>query len=239
MALLPGGSAKANHAGKSNFLIFAAIAGWYLASSLSNNTNKQILNVFPRPMVLSVVQLGCIAVYSTLYLLYQGKMKVISVRQLIWFVLPLSISNFCSHVFTYTSLKEVPVSFVHTVKVWPSAVIMSLNLPPPWLSRTLPGTLALLPPGITHSARRCSALTRELEFSMVARGSRETGNVSSLYSSCVISGPGQNVQLEDAALSATRRHWSDNLHFQRSLRHNTGDRHCLCINDDLRPAECV
>lgn len=116
MALLPGGGGKAKGSEKSNVAIFAAIAGWYLASSLSNNTNKQILNVFPRPMVLSVVQLGCIALYSSLYLLYHGKMQVITVRQLMWFVLPLSMSNFCSHVFTYTSLKEVPVSFVHTVK---------------------------------------------------------------------------------------------------------------------------
>ena len=93
------------------------IAGWYLASSFSNNLNKQILMVYPHPIILTIAQLGFIALYSFLFLWKTNKLQLLPLHDIIHLVLPLGFINFLSHLLTYSSLANVPVSFMHTIKV--------------------------------------------------------------------------------------------------------------------------
>jgi drug/metabolite transporter (DMT)-like permease len=111
----PGSSIKIN-VPSSTIKIIIVVLGWYFASSLSNNTNKQILNLMPEPMFLTLIQLAFITIFSYLYLLYKKEFKLLPLQQLVVLMFPLGLLNFFNHFITYTSLKDVPLSFMHTIK---------------------------------------------------------------------------------------------------------------------------
>eukprot|EP01095_Lingulamoeba_sp_RSL-Kostka_P006651 TRINITY_DN2097_c0_g1_i2.p1 TRINITY_DN2097_c0_g1~~TRINITY_DN2097_c0_g1_i2.p1 ORF type:complete len:362 (-),score=36.66 TRINITY_DN2097_c0_g1_i2:45-1130(-) len=101
---------------RESLIIISLIFGWYVSSSVSNNLNKQILNNFSFPMTLAIVQLFQISLYSFLFLWMRNQFAFIGFSDIMKKVLPLGLFNFASHAFTYMSLANVPVSFMHTIK---------------------------------------------------------------------------------------------------------------------------
>lgn len=89
---------------------------WYSASSLSNNSNKFILSIFPRPMFLTLAQLAFVFLFSAIYLSYKGQFRIFP-KSMQFAILPLAFANFFTHVLAYIALKDIAVSFINTIKV--------------------------------------------------------------------------------------------------------------------------
>lgn len=91
---------------------------WYLSSSLTNNTGKQILNVFKFPVTLTFVQFGLVAMWCYLV---AAIFHVTTIRtptqKIISTMTPLAAFLIVGHVFSSIAISRVPVSLVHTIKV--------------------------------------------------------------------------------------------------------------------------
>jgi len=107
--------AKEHHVMTTNIKIIFFIFVWYFVSSLSNNTNKMILSIMPRPMLLTLAQLMFVFIFSAIYLFFQGKFALFS-RPMMIRILPLAFANFFTHFLAYVALKDIAVSFINTIK---------------------------------------------------------------------------------------------------------------------------
>jgi len=90
---------------------------WYSISATNNVVGKMVLNQFPYPMTVTMVQLVSISVYSEPLLKYyvKGHAEVpTSIFRKI--VIPLAIGKFLASVTAHISIWRVPVSYSHTVK---------------------------------------------------------------------------------------------------------------------------
>ena len=101
---------------KENIKITLFILTWYTASSFSNNTNKQILSILPRPMLLTLAQLFFVCIFCAIYLSITKQFRIFN-RNMMLIILPLAFTNFFSHFFAYVALKDIAVSFINTIKV--------------------------------------------------------------------------------------------------------------------------
>ncbi|KAF8468420.1 triose-phosphate transporter family-domain-containing protein [Kalaharituber pfeilii] len=102
---------------------------WYLVSGLSNTSTKSILNAFPQPVTLTIVQFGfvsgwCISL-SFLSKLIPSLCRLIPgmrnglkspTRAIILTTVPLSIFQLCGHIFSSIATGQIDVSLVHTIK---------------------------------------------------------------------------------------------------------------------------
>ncbi|XP_050533532.1 solute carrier family 35 member E1 homolog isoform X3 [Daktulosphaira vitifoliae] len=91
---------------------------WYLVSSGSNVVGKTLLNQFPYPMTVTMVQLLSITIYSGPFFNLWGVRRFVEISWPYYFklIVPLALGKFIGSVFTHVSLWKVPVSFTHTVK---------------------------------------------------------------------------------------------------------------------------
>ncbi|KAI8142656.1 triose-phosphate transporter family-domain-containing protein [Fennellomyces sp. T-0311] len=90
---------------------------WYLSSSLTNNTGKQILNMFKFPVTLTFVQFGLVAMWCYTVATVFGVTQIRRPTQRIATTMaPLAVFLIVGHVFSSIAISRVPVSLVHTIK---------------------------------------------------------------------------------------------------------------------------
>ncbi|KAI8072338.1 triose-phosphate transporter family-domain-containing protein [Gongronella butleri] len=90
---------------------------WYIASSMTNNTGKQILNAFRFPVTLTFVQFGLVAlccfVTARVFGATHIRQPTIDIARTI---VPLAVFLIVGHVFSSIAISRIPVSLVHTIK---------------------------------------------------------------------------------------------------------------------------
>nr|CAD7427069.1 unnamed protein product [Timema monikensis] len=91
---------------------------WYIISSSNNVIGKMLLNDFPFPMTVTMVQLTSITIYSGPIFNMWGVRRFVDIgwRYYIKMILPLAVGKFLASVFSHVSIWKVPVSYAHTVK---------------------------------------------------------------------------------------------------------------------------
>ena len=91
---------------------------WYMSSSLTNNTGKQILNMFRFPVTLTFIQFGLVAMWCYGVAMVFGVTQIRSpTRRIAETMAPLAVFLIVGHVFSSIAISRVPVSLVHTIKV--------------------------------------------------------------------------------------------------------------------------
>ncbi|KAI9493303.1 triose-phosphate transporter family-domain-containing protein [Zychaea mexicana] len=90
---------------------------WYISSSLTNNTGKQILNMFKFPVTLTFIQFGLVAMWCYVAAMGFGVTQIRSpTRRIAETMAPLAVFLIVGHVFSSIAISRVPVSLVHTIK---------------------------------------------------------------------------------------------------------------------------
>ncbi|KAL8838024.1 MAG: hypothetical protein Q9170_002305 [Blastenia crenularia] len=102
---------------------------WYMSSALTNTSSKTILNAFPQPITLTVIQFACVCSWCiTLAMmgrLFPPLQKAIPVlkhgirypsRDVVRTTLPLAMFQIGGHILSSTATEKIPVSLVHTIK---------------------------------------------------------------------------------------------------------------------------
>ncbi|KAH8386890.1 hypothetical protein KR093_003309 [Drosophila rubida] len=91
---------------------------WYIISSSNNVIGKMVLNEFPFPMTVTLVQLCSITLYSgPFFNLWRiRKYQDIPRSYYMRLIVPLAIGKLLASVTSHISLWKVPVSYAHTVK---------------------------------------------------------------------------------------------------------------------------
>lgn len=102
--------------GKEAVRVILLCAAWYLISSGNNVVGKTLLNEFPYPMTVTMVQLVSIAIFSSPVLRW---MRVRPRSDISWtyykrIIIPLAFGKFLASVFSHVSIWRVPVSYAHT-----------------------------------------------------------------------------------------------------------------------------
>lgn len=89
---------------------------WYVISSSNNVIGKMLLNGFPYPMTVTMVQLLSITVYSGPFFNLWGVRKYVDIswRYYLMLIVPLAFGKFFTSVFSHVSIWKVPVSYAHT-----------------------------------------------------------------------------------------------------------------------------
>nr|CAG4641778.1 EOG090X07UV [Eurycercus lamellatus] len=129
--------------------IFILCVFWYIISSSNNVIGKLVLNEFPYPMTVTMVQLLSISIYSgpllKLWNIRPGFQSSFS-RDYYWkLIVPLAFGKFLSSVFSHISIWKVPVSFAHTVKASMPLFTVVLSRVILGEKQTLPIYLSLVP----------------------------------------------------------------------------------------------
>lgn len=91
---------------------------WYIVSSSNNVIGKMVLNEFPFPLTVTIVQLTSIACYSGPFFNLWGVRKYVDIPWKYYFkyIVPLALGKFFASVSSHISIWRVPVSYAHTGK---------------------------------------------------------------------------------------------------------------------------
>lgn len=100
-----------------------------MSSALTNTSSKTILNAFPQPVTLTVVQFACVSSWCIILAimghLFPPLQRAIPVlkhgirypsRDVIRTTLPLAMFQIGGHILSSTATQKIPVSLVHTIK---------------------------------------------------------------------------------------------------------------------------
>lgn len=115
-----------------SFPLVALCLSWYASSAISNTLNKSILNIFPYPVTLSLVQfflavcfgLSTIIIsqhsHTVFHALPAGTVSHLGVRfptrEILASTIPMGIFQLTGHIFSHKATSLIPVSLVHTIK---------------------------------------------------------------------------------------------------------------------------
>ncbi|TAQ86405.1 hypothetical protein B7494_g5278 [Chlorociboria aeruginascens] len=102
---------------------------WYFSSALTNTSSKSILNAFPKPATLTLIQFAFVAsfcvFFSWLSSIFPSLKNAIPAlkhgiryptREVIIITLPLAAFQIGGHLLSSTATAKIPVSLVHTIK---------------------------------------------------------------------------------------------------------------------------
>ncbi|KAJ4450027.1 solute carrier family 35 member E1 homolog [Periplaneta americana] len=91
---------------------------WYVVSSSNNVIGKMLLNDFPYPMTVTMVQLTSITLYSGPFFNMWGVRRFVDISWSYYMkvIVPLALGKFLASVSSHVSIWKVPVSYAHTVK---------------------------------------------------------------------------------------------------------------------------
>lgn len=102
---------------------------WYLSSALTNTSSKSILNAFPKPITLTIIQFAFVsgwclffAYMSTLFPSLKASIPALKngirypSRDVLTTTLPLALFQIGGHILSSTATEKIPVSLVHTIK---------------------------------------------------------------------------------------------------------------------------
>jgi hypothetical protein len=102
----------------SRFILLCML--WYSTSALSSNTGKAILIQFRYPITLTFVQFGFVSLYCAILmspLIRFSRMRTLSLA-IVKDTLPMGVFQVGGHIFASVAISRIPVSTVHTIKVW-------------------------------------------------------------------------------------------------------------------------
>ncbi|XP_066149469.1 solute carrier family 35 member E1 homolog [Euwallacea fornicatus] len=104
--------------GKEVLSIILLCLAWYVVSSTNNVIGKTVLNEFPYPMTMTMVQLLTITILSGPFFNLWGIRKYVDIdwKYYCKLIIPLAFGKFIASVFSHVSIWKVPVSYAHTVK---------------------------------------------------------------------------------------------------------------------------
>lgn len=96
---------------------------WYTTSALSSNTGKSIMNQFRYPITLTIVQFGFVAAYCLLFMSPAIRFSRLRfpTKAIVQSTLPMGMFQVGGHVFSSIAISRIPVSTVHTIKVFTSS----------------------------------------------------------------------------------------------------------------------
>ncbi|CZT11822.1 hypothetical protein WAI453_003121 [Rhynchosporium graminicola] len=102
---------------------------WYTSSALNNTSSKSILNVFPKPATLTLIQFGFVAFLclffsylATVFPTLQNRIPALRyrvrypTREVVMTTLPLAAFQIGGHLLSSSATMRIPVSLVHTIK---------------------------------------------------------------------------------------------------------------------------
>lgn len=100
------------------FSVLVLCVLWYIVSSSNNVIGKWVLNDFPFPMTVTMVQLTSITLYSGPFFNLWGVRKYVPIpwNYYMKLIVPLALGKFLASVTSHISIWKVPVSYAHTVK---------------------------------------------------------------------------------------------------------------------------
>ncbi|KAJ1928709.1 hypothetical protein IWQ60_001809 [Tieghemiomyces parasiticus] len=100
-----------------NFVFVTTCLAWYLSSSLTNNSGKQILIDFRYPVTLTYFQFAFVGVFCYLYARLTGRTRIQPLNgALLALILPVCVFTIFAHLLSSVAIAHVPVSVVHTIK---------------------------------------------------------------------------------------------------------------------------
>eukprot|EP01128_Nolandella_sp_AFSM9_P003253 TRINITY_DN1385_c2_g1_i1.p1 TRINITY_DN1385_c2_g1~~TRINITY_DN1385_c2_g1_i1.p1 ORF type:complete len:192 (+),score=22.89 TRINITY_DN1385_c2_g1_i1:25-576(+) len=97
--------------------LFLAVCGWFSCSLAFNWSSKSLLNVLPRPVTATLVQLFSVMVYVACYSVVDRHSIAAPSRRLLRQMVPLGLVQLSTKLLHQLALSYVSVSSVHTVKV--------------------------------------------------------------------------------------------------------------------------
>ncbi len=94
---------------------------WYAASALSNTSGGEVLNAFPFPVTLTIVQFGfvascCVVVGALPFRIGLARGIRRPSKEILSITAPMSLFQLGGHVFSSIATVKIPVSLVHTTK---------------------------------------------------------------------------------------------------------------------------
>ena len=100
-----------------------------MTSALTNTSSKSILNAFPKPVTLTIVQFACVSLWCLVFAYLASVFPSLKTavpalkngirypsKEVIATTMPLAVFQLLGHLLSATATSKIPVSLVHTIK---------------------------------------------------------------------------------------------------------------------------